>query len=207
MDKQIIRHMVHKVMHDLTGNGGIPVAVSNRHLHLCQAHLDVLFGEGSALTPIKELMGGEFAAKECVTIVGPKLKSIEGVRVVGHLRSFSQVEISKTDSYTLGIDAPLRDSGDIKGSAPIAIVGPKGSIFLKEGCIIARRHIHMSPADAANFGTKDKEIVKVRIQGPRGGVLDNVLVRVAETFTLEMHIDTDEANGLGISSGDFLLIE
>ncbi len=130
----------------------VPVGVSNRHIHLSQADVETLFGKGHQLTKKKELMGGQFACEECCTIVGLKLRAIENVRVLGPARKATQVEVSATDARTLGISVPVRESGDIAGSAPIAIVGPKGAVYCKEGCIIAARHIHMAPSDAAQCG-------------------------------------------------------
>ncbi|MCT4543449.1 MAG: phosphate propanoyltransferase [Vallitalea sp.] len=182
--------------------GGIPVGVSARHVHLSKEDLNKLFGEGYELTPIKELMGGQYAAKETVTIVGTKLRPIENVRVLGPIRPRTQVEVSKTDAVRLGLNPPVRESGKLDGSAPITIVGPKGAISLDNGCIVAMRHIHMSPEDAINYGVKDKQIVKVRVSSDRGGMLTNVLVRVHESYTLQMHIDTDEANALSIKCND-----
>lgn len=127
----------------------VPVGVSARHVHLTQEHVEVLFGEGYHLTKKKELMGGQFASNELVTIVGLKLRAIENVRILGPVRKKSQVEISSTDAIKLGVKAPIRESGNVAGSAPIALVGPKGALYLKEGCIVAKRHIHMSPKDAA----------------------------------------------------------
>ena len=126
----------------------VPIGVSARHVHLTQADVETLFGKGYELTEKKKLMGGQFAANETVTIVGLKLRAIENVRVLGPVRKQSQVEISATDAVKLGIKAPIRESGNLKGSAPIAVVGPRGALYLNEGCIIAKRHIHMSPADA-----------------------------------------------------------
>lgn len=181
----------------------IPIGVSARHVHVTREDLAVLFGEGYELTKHKDLMGGQFAAKEQVTIVGANLRVIENVRILGPERKASQVEVSKTDARKLGINAPIRESGDVAGSMPITLVGPKGAIYLKEGCIVAMRHIHMSPQDALGFGVKDKQIVSVKTgEGARKGVLSNVLIRVHESYTLEMHIDTDEANGLGIKQKD-----
>ncbi len=185
----------------------VPVGVSARHVHLTQADVEALFGAGYQLTKKKELMGGQFASNEQVTIVGTKLRAIENVRILGPVRKFSQVEISRTDALKLGVPAPLRDSGDIAGSAPIAVVGPKGAIYLKEGCIVARRHIHMSPADARAAGVRDKDVVSVEADNARGTVFDEVLVRVDDSFTLEMHIDTDEANASNIKTGDTVVIK
>lgn len=180
----------------------VPIGVSARHIHLTQEHVETLFGSGYELTKKKELMGGQFASNEVVTIVGLKLRAMENVRILGPVRKASQVEISATDAIKLGIKTPIRESGDIKDSAPIAIVGPKGVVYLKEGCIIAKRHIHMSPGDAAVAGVKDGQTVSVQVENERGTTFNHVQIRVDKTYTLEMHIDTDEANAAKISTGD-----
>ena len=158
---ELITKMVMEAMAKQECSDGymVPVGVSARHVHLTQEHVEALFGPGYQLTKKKELMGGQFAANEQVTIVGLKLRAIENVRVLGPVRKASQVEISSTDAMKLGVKAPLRESGDTAGSAPIAIVGPKGAIYLNEGCIVAKRHIHMSPKDAAQAGVKDGDYV------------------------------------------------
>lgn len=185
----------------------VPIGISARHVHLCREDVETLFGKGYQLNKKKELMGGQFASQECVTIVGTKLRAIENVRILGPERKESQVEVAKTDAIKLGLNPPVRLSGDLAGSAPIAMVGPKGAIYLKEGCIVAKRHIHMSPADAAQFGVNDKQVIKVRFDSGRGGIFEDVVIRVDDTFTLEMHIDTDEANGLGIGKDKGILIK
>ncbi|WP_442911441.1 phosphate propanoyltransferase [Lachnotalea sp. AF33-28] len=184
----------------------VPVGVSARHVHLTQEHVEELFGKGYQLTKKKELMGGQFAANEMVTIVGLKLRAIENVRVLGPVRKASQVEISATDAVKLGIKAPIRESGNVAGSAPIAIVGPKGALYLNEGCIVAQRHIHMSPADAMAAGVSDGQIVSVKADNERGTVFNHVKIRVDDSFTLEMHIDTDEANAAQIKTGETVMI-
>lgn len=184
----------------------VPVGVSARHVHLTQEHVEALFGPGYHLTKRKELMGGQFASNETVTIVGLKLRAIENVRVLGPVRKASQVEVSATDAIRLGMKVPVRESGDIGGSAPIAIVGPKGAIYLEEGCIVAMRHIHMSPADARAAGVRDGDFVSVKADNERGAIFDHVKIRVDESFTLEMHIDTDEANAAQIATGDRVTI-
>ena len=184
----------------------VPVGVSARHVHLTQEHVEVLFGKDYQLTKKKDLMGGQFASNERVTLVGLKLRAIENVRILGPVRKQSQVEISATDARTLGVNAPLRESGDVAGSAPIALVGPCGALFLKEGCIVAARHIHMSPKDAYDAGVRDGDYVSVRADNERGTTFDHVKIRVDEKFTLEMHIDTDEANASGIKQGDTVRI-
>ena len=184
----------------------VPVGVSNRHIHLSQKDVETLFGPGHQLTKKKELMGGQYACEECCTIVGLKLRAIENVRVLGPARKATQVEISYTDARKLGINVPVRESGDIAGSAPSAIVGPKGAVYCKEGCIVAARHIHMAPADAARAGVNDGDYVSVKMDNERGTTFDQVKIRVDESFTLEMHIDTDEANAGDIKSGDKVVI-
>ena len=189
------------------GNGFlVPVGVSARHIHLTQEHVEALFGPGYQLTKRKELMGGQYACNEQVTIVGLKLRAIENVRVLGPVRKATQVEISSTDAIKLGIKAPIRESGNIAGSAPIAVVGPKGVIYLEEGCIVAQRHIHMSPEDARAAGVHDGETVSVQADNERGTIFNHVKIRVHESFTLEMHIDTDEANASKIATGDTVRI-
>jgi len=184
----------------------VPVGVSARHIHLTQEHVEILFGKGYQLTKKKELMGGQYAANEMVTIVGIKLRAIENVRILGPVRIASQVEISATDAIKLGIKAPVRESGDIAGSSPIAVIGPKGAVYLSEGCIIAMRHIHMSPRDAEKAGLKEGDMVSVKEENERETIFNHVKIRVDESFTLEMHIDTDEANAGKIATGDFVTI-
>ena len=189
------------------GNGYmVPIGVSARHIHLTQEHVEILFGPGYQLTKKKDLMGGQFASNEMCTIVGLKLRAIENVRILGPVRKKSQVEISATDAIKLGVKAPLRESGDVAGSAPIALVGPQGALYLKEGCIVAARHIHMSPADAAAAGVHDGDYVSVKVDNDRGAIFNNVKIRVDPTFTLEMHIDTDEANAAQIKQDDTCVI-
>lgn len=184
----------------------VPIGVSARHIHLTQEHVEILFGEGYHLTKFKELMGGQFASNEKVTIVGLKLRAIENVRVLGPVRKNTQVEVSATDAISLGVKAPIRESGNIAGSAPIAIIGPKGAVYLNEGCIVAKRHIHMAPKDAMAAGVHDGDIVSVKADNERGTIFNNVQIRVDDSFTLEMHIDTDEANAAQIKSGDTVRI-
>ena len=182
--------------------GEVPIGVSNRHIHLSKGDLATLFGEGYELTPLKELsQPGQYACKELLTIVGPSLRPIENVRVLGPVRGKSQVEISLTDSYVLKVKPPVRESGNIAGSAPIRIIGPKGVVELSEGCIIANRHIHMSPSDGAAFGVKDGDYVTVDAEGKRRTRWYDVQVRVHKDFRLEMHVDTDDANAAGIGNG------
>lgn len=184
----------------------VPIGVSARHIHLTQEHVESLFGEGYQLTKKKELMGGQFASNEMVTIVGLKLRAIENVRILGPVRTKSQVEISATDAVKLGVKAPVRESGSTKDSAAIAVVGPRGVLYLTEGCIVAKRHIHMPPKDAVAAGVRDGDIVSVRADNERGTTFNHVQIRVDDSFTLEMHIDTDEANAARISTGQTVTI-
>jgi putative phosphotransacetylase len=172
----------------------IKVSVSNRHLHISQKDLETLFGKGYELTKLKDLsQPDQFACNEIVTIVGPK-RQIEKVRILGPVRPETQVEVSVTDCYTLGIKPILRQSGDIKGSSGIKIVGPKGEINLNEGAIVAARHLHLHTDDAKRLNLKDKDIIKIMVDSVRPVVFDDVLVRVNEKFAEDFHIDTDEAN-------------
>jgi putative phosphotransacetylase len=178
----------------------IPVGVSNRHLHLSQEDLDTLFGPGYALTPIKDLsQPGQYACKETLTICGPK-GAIEKVRVLGPVRSKTQVEILAGDCFKLGVKAPAKLSGDLAGTPGVTLVGPKGSVQMKEGVIVAQRHIHMTPADAVKYGVTDGQIVDILVDGPRGGTYKNVIVRATDASALECHIDTEEANAMNLNS-------
>ncbi|WP_300714755.1 phosphate propanoyltransferase [uncultured Acetatifactor sp.] len=212
MEQQTVEMITQMVLQTISrmeekSNGyQVPVGVSARHIHLTQEHVETLFGEGYHLTKKKDLMGGQYACNETVTVVGLKLRAIENVRVLGPVRKASQLEISATDAMKLGVAAPIRESGNVAGSAPVAVVGPKGVIYLKEGCIIAMRHIHMSPADAMAAGVKDGDIISVKADNERGTVFNQVKIRVNDSFTLEMHIDTDEANASRIKTGDMVTI-
>ena len=207
VDAAVVADLVRKVLEEKQWDSGkkaevVPVGVSNRHIHLTRADADTLFGKGYELTPVKDLsQPGQYACKEVLTIIGPSLRPIENVRVLGPLRSKTQVEISRTDSFTLKVKPPVRESGNVAGSAGLTIVGPKGVVTIPEGCIIANRHIHMSPADGAAFGVKDGDTVTVDVNGPRRTRFYDVQVRVSDAFRLEMHIDTDDANAAGIGNG------
>lgn len=173
------------------------VETSARHVHLTQEHLEALFGKGATLTHKKDLsQPGQFACEERVTIVGPK-RELAGVSILGPVRPATQVELSATDARSIGVDAPIRESGDIAGSGACKIVGPKGEIEISEGVIVAKRHIHLTPADAEELGVKDKEIVWVKLDTDgRKAILGDVVVRVSEKFARAMHIDTDESNAV-----------
>ncbi|WP_342557636.1 phosphate propanoyltransferase [Lysinibacillus sp. FSL P4-0201] len=208
MQENLVQKIVEEVLQQVLKNqsspphdGKIPIGVSARHVHLAQAEVEQLFGENYQLTPKFELsQPGQFAAEETVVIAGPK-GSIERVRILGPARSLSQVEVSWTDAMKLGLKPPLRISGDIQGSSPVTLIGPKGSVVLNEGLIIAQAHIHMSPADSARFQVVDGQSVQIKVEGIRPIILSNVVIRVSERYRLEMHIDTDEANAGLIQQG------
>ncbi|ATD55056.1 phosphate propanoyltransferase [Clostridium chauvoei] len=189
----------------LTKEKKVKIGVSARHIHLSEQHLKALFGLNYKLKIKKKLMGNQFAAEETVTIIGDNLRAIEKVRVLGPVRDKTQVEISLTDAITLGIKAPIRLSGDINNSEDITIVGPKGVVKIEEGCIVAKRHIHMTKEDYIKLGI-ERNIVSVRTNGIRKALLEDVDIRVGEGYDLEMHIDTDEANALNIKNGEFVEI-
>ena len=181
----------------------VPVGLSNKHVHLSEEHIDILFGEGHELTPIKDLsQPGQYACEEKVDLVGPK-RTIKGVRILGPARKETQVEISLSDGFTLGIkDLPIRDSGKLEGTPGVKLVGPKGEVELERGVIAAARHIHMHTSDAEKYGLKDKDMVSVKVGGPRGLTFDNVLVRVSDQYALDMHLDVEEGNAAGLSNCD-----
>ncbi len=174
------------------------VETSARHVHVTQEHLEILFGKGHELTKKKDLsQPGQFACEERVTIVGPK-KELAGVSILGPVRPETQVELSATDARSIGIAAPIRESGDVKGSGACKIVGPEGEIEISEGVIVAKRHIHLTPADAEELGVTDKQVVWVKVETPeRSAVLGDVVCRVSPKYARAMHIDTDESNAIG----------
>lgn len=178
----------------------IPVGISNRHVHLSQRDLDKLFGEGYKLTKIKELsQPGQYACKETVTICGPK-GAIEKVRILGPVRSKSQIEVLMGDCIKLGAAPHVRLSGELNKTSGITVIGPNGSVQLEEGLIVAQRHIHMTPEDAKKLGVCDGEIVSIKFDNLRGGTYSNVVIRANDTSKLECHLDIEEANAVGINS-------
>ncbi|MGN7356094.1 phosphate propanoyltransferase [Paenibacillus sp. SAF-054] len=180
----------------------VPVGVSARHIHLTQEHIEALFGEGYQLTEFKPLsQPGQFAANETVAVIGSK-GQFDKVRILGPARKASQVEISRTDSFAIGVKAPVRESGNIEGTPGVKVVGPKGEIELEQGVIVAARHIHFHTSDAQQMGIADQQMLKVRVGGERGVVFENVIARVSDSFALDMHIDTDEGNAAGVKTGD-----
>ncbi|WP_312469529.1 phosphate propanoyltransferase [Neobacillus sp.] len=202
MDKEKIRELVEEIVKNtLQKAKHVPIAASNRHIHLSPEHVERLFGKGYELNKLKDLsQPNQFAAKEIVTLIGPKGK-IQSVRVLGPARGSTQVEVSLYDGFTLGVKPPIRNSGDISGSESITIQGPRGQITINEGLICAARHIHMHTSDSESFGVSDGDLVQVKVDGSRGVIFSNVLIRVSPKYKLEMHIDLDEANAASIKNG------
>jgi propanediol utilization protein len=185
--------------------GGAPhplvVNVSARHMHVTPEHLEILFGSGAKLTKLKDLyQEGEFASEQLVTVVGPRQRIIPNVRILGPVRNYTQLELSYTDGVYLGVDLPLRISGNHEGTPGITILGPKGAVTISKGVIRAERHVHMSTEDMAYYGVKDGDYMKLKIDGPCGVTFDRVKVRYHPKVVLEVHIDTDEGNACDIDS-------
>jgi putative phosphotransacetylase len=203
--RQVVTGVLHEVeVYGVAGLGErketIPVGVSARHVHVCQEDLEKLFGPGFMLTKERDLLQpGEFSSKELVTLVGPDGKVMPRVRILGPLRSRTQVELARTDGIALGIkNLPMRRSGELTGAAPITLIGPRGSIYLPEAAMRSNRHIHMGPRDAERFGVKQNDVVHLRLGGQEGVTFHNVQIRIHETWKLVAHLDTDDANAAGI---------
>jgi len=195
--KSIIRDVVTSVLKQ--EKPPIPIGASNRHIHLTAEDYFALFGN-EPFENVKDLgQPGEFASNKLLEIEGPK-RSVKGVRILGPFRKVSQVELSNTDARALGINAPTRLSGDIEGTPGITLIGPKGRLEIPHGAIVAQRHIHMTPADAALFEVKNGDMLNILVDGARPTIFANTIVRVADNFKLEMHLDTDEANAVGVNS-------
>ena len=203
---QKIRAEVLEAVKEKTGKRYVPAAASNRHVHLCQKDIDTLFGEGYQLTPVKPLsQPNQFAGKETLTLVGPKGK-IEKIRVLGPARKETQVEISITDSFKLGIKPEIRMSGDTAGTPGGTLVSERASVELAQRVMVSARHLHLSGQQAAAFGLRDGQTVSLRSQGQRAVVFENVLVRSGDAHEMEVHLDVDEANAAGLKNGDILEI-
>jgi putative phosphotransacetylase len=184
----------------------IKVGISGRHIHLNEEDCNILFGDNYKITPTKDLsQSGEYACLEKLIIKGNNDNNQE-VRVVGPIREYTQVEISKTDSYFIGVNPPIRNSGDMEGAEKLTITGPKGSIN-KECCIIATRHIHMKPEEASEYNLKDNQIVKIEIDGLKGGVINNVYIKTKPSYNMELHLDLDDANSHLLKQGDIVYLK
>jgi len=189
---------------DIVASFEVSVGISNRHIHLSQEHLEALFGTGHSLTIKKELsQPGQFACEETVSIIGPK-GAIPRVRVLGPVREATQLELTGTDMFDIGVKPPVRDLGNLEEMPGIEVEGPKGRVHMDHGVIVAARHIHMTPQDAAEYSLKDGDHVRVAVPGPRSGVLEKVLIRVSPDFALDLHLDMDEGNALGLVNGQKL---
>ena len=201
-----VDHIVSAVIKEIKEKLFVEVEASGRHVHLSQQDLDTLFGAGYQLTPVKDLsQPGQYACKERVTITGPK-GSIKNVVILGPVRKASQVEVSLTDALALGIKVPVRMSGDIAGTPGVTITNGDRTIELKEGLIVAQRHLHITPEDAIKFNVSDGEIIKVKVFGERPVIFDDLAVRVSKNFHTDVHIDYDEANACGYTKGTMGLI-
>lgn len=206
--RAVVEHLVRQAVYQRLGRplpqpaagpNSLVVNVSARHCHLTQAAVEVLFGKGHQLTPHKWLyQEGQYAAKETLTLIGPRSRVISNLRILGPCRNLNQVELAYTDGIALGFDLPLRLSGDIKGTLGCMLMGPAGFFEISEGVIRALRHVHMSPEDASFYGVKAGDAMKLRIGGPCGIMLEKMLVRVDKSFKLEVHIDTDEGNACNL---------
>jgi len=210
MDDSLINMIVAEVKKTLQENdssgvngnrNSIPLGVSNRHIHITEGTFKKLFGQNAEFEVMRPLyQPGEFASKHVVTIVGPKQRAIQGVRILGPLRSYDQVEVSLSDAVVLGINPPVVNSGTLDEACPLTLIGPAGSVYLKHTAIVASRHIHMTSQHAAQFGVKDGDFCKVRVSGVKSTTFENVLVRVNDAWKLQIHLDTDDANAANIRS-------
>lgn len=181
----------------------IPLGISGRHIHLSKEHLEVLFGKNYELTKFRDLsQPGQFACEEKVDVLSPAGRELNGVRILGPTRVETQLEISRSDAIRGKFEAPVRSSGNIKGSGSATIIGPKGKVELKEGVIVADRHIHFSEEDAKEFNVKDGDVVSIYVQAEKSGILEDVLCRVSNKFKLDCHLDTDDGAAFGLKNGD-----
>lgn len=197
--ENLIDKVIDRIQNEL--DGSFEVEASGRHVHLSRKELDALFGTGYELTKVKDLsQPGQYASKERLTVVGPK-GAFHNVVILGPVRKESQVEVSLTDCLQLGVKAPIRESGDIEGTPGIVLVNGDKSVSLDKGLIVAKRHVHMTPEDAEKLGVKNHDIVKVKVEGARPLIFDDVVIRVSPKFATYMHIDYDEANACGFSKG------
>ena len=211
--RAVVEHMVREQVYASLGLP-LPVAskapnallvnISARHCHLTQAAVEALFGPGHQLTPMKGLyQNGQYAAKESITLIGPRSRIISNLRILGPCRDLNQVELAYTDAISLGFDIPVAMSGAIKGTPGCMLMGPHGYFQMDEGVIRAQPHAHMHPDDAAYYGVKHLDTMKLKVHGPLGMTFDNLVVRVDPSFKLEVHIDTDEGNACGLKPDTF----
>jgi putative phosphotransacetylase len=202
--ESVYRQLGRPLPKQLAAPNPLLVNVSARHCHLTQEAVEVLFGKGHQLTPMKWLyQEGQYAAEESVTLIGPRSRVISNLRILGPCRDINQVELAFTDARALGFDVPVRQSGDIKGTPGCMLMGPKGYFQMDQGVIRAAIHVHMAPEDAAHYGVKDKDFMKLKVHGPCGVSFDRLFVRVKPEFKLEVHLDTDEGNACGLGPDSY----
>lgn len=207
MDVKLRTEIIEQVLKRLEENGvflpeqdvkEVPISVSGRHLHLSRTDMDILFGTGSQLTVFKPIsQPGQFASNEKVTIVGPR-GQIDNLRILGPFRKETQIELAASDARRIGMKLPVRASGDIEGTPGVTIIGPRGQVTIQKGCMIAERHIHMTPQQAKDRGVQDGQMIRVQIDSEKGGIMDQVYVHVREDFAYDMHVDSDDANAFMI---------
>ncbi len=212
--EQITRRVVERLRQEnpatatpSSGSCQVPVNISVRHVHLCQNDVDVLYGPGFQLEPRNELyQPGQYAAKQAVTLVGPRMRCLGEVRVLGPLRDRTQVEVSRTDAIFLGVDPPVHPSGNLDGTPGIILVGPVGVVHLSQGVILANRHIHLSTKTGQQFGFTDNQTVNVRVQTHKQTVFEDAQLRIHDSFLDEMHVDTDDGNAAGLNGGELVTV-
>ncbi len=198
ISREILRSLKQEPAAD-PGSKTIPIGVSNRHAHLTEKTFKYLFGDDTELSVYRELyQEGEFASEQTITVAGNKMRAIQNLRILGPLRKYDQVELSLTDAVQIGINPPIKNSGDLAGGAPLTLIGPKRSLYIEECAIIANRHIHMTHRDADAFGVADGDFCKIRVGGEKGIIFENVLIRINDDWKLQLHLDTDDANAANI---------
>ena len=199
---RLVQEVVRQVQSQDASEIPIAVGVSARHAHVDDETLQILFGSGHELTPYRELyQPGAFAAEEVISVVGPRLRAIERVRILGPSRNYNQVELARTDAIYIGVNPPVRDSGDLQGAEAVTFIGPKGSITVN-AAIRAARHIHLRPSDITELGLENREAVKVRVGGEKGVIYDNVRLKIDKSYLPELHLDTDDANAADLVCGN-----
>ena len=204
---RIVREVVRRVRQNGSVARGVPVGVSARHCHLSREAMDLLFGPGFELTHFRNLyQPSAFAAGEVVSVVGPRMRAIERIRILGPLRNYTQVELSRTDAIFLGLDLPVRDSGDIQDAKQATLIGPKGAMTTN-AAIRAARHIHLNPSDVERLGLRGRSSVRVRVGGEKGLTFENARLKIDDSFIPEIHLDTDDANAADLICGDIVHIE
>ena len=212
-NEQLIRSLTNQVLSELQKQLGAaspmlaPIGISARHCHVTDEALEILYGPGAKLTCYRPLrQPGNYAANQTVTAIGPRMRAIENVRILGPTRKYTQVELSRTDGFMIGLSLPVRDSGDSEDTPGITLIGPAGTLTLLSGVIRAGRHIHIPPEQAKAWGLRDKQLVSAEFEGEKGVLFHNVLIRIGKGLVLELHLDTDDANAADLANGDMMRI-